>query len=434
MNLTKRQIAILAGVGGLILLLILAIWFGRKSLVERKTLTVWGVFDTAEAYDTIFREFRRKTGIFVKYLKKDITTYESDLVNALATGQGPDVFMINNAWLPKHFDKLLPAPVSIITPAKIRELYPDVVYEDFVAGDMVWAIPLFVDTLALFYNRQLFNQAGIAFPPRTWEEVVEIIPRLKRINEKGIIEQSAIAMGTAFNINRATDILAALMLQIGTSIIDRENLVAVLHRTGGAPRSPGVEALEFYLQFSDPSKPVYTWNAEQHYSIDAFSEGTLAMMLSYAYHIPTIKAKGPFIDFGISPLPQPKERLSRNELNYANYWGFAVSRQSRNATLAWQLIEFMTNYQNARLYYQQTGRPPARRDLIEQVLDQPIVGVFARQALTARSWFRPDHTKVEEIFLSLIESVRRGDVSSQAAVIRAAEQIDLLLSKYTQGR
>jgi multiple sugar transport system substrate-binding protein len=429
MSLSRRQLLILAGIGVAVLFLIAAVIFGRKSSRPEGELKVWGVFDEPAAYQEIFAKFKRETGITAEYIQKDSATYESELVNALAAGRGPDVFMINNAWLGKHFDKLFPAPTTLITPASVRELYPDVVTQDFVASGQVWALPLFVDTLALFYNRQLFNQAGIAFPPATWEEVVDLVPKLRRLNENGLLEEQAIAMGTAFNINRASDILAALMLQVGSPIVDRDRLEAVFSRsTDFTKGSVGQYALEFYLQFADPSKKTFTWTSEEHYSIDAFSEGTLAMMLSYAFQIPTIRAKGPFVDFGVSFLPQPQGR--RDRVDYANYWGFAVSSQSRRKAEAWQLISFMTRTDNARIYLQKTGRPPALRQLIQENINQPVMGIFSRQALTAKSWFQPDPAEVEKIFSAMVESTRRGELSPGAAVERAANQINLLLAKF----
>jgi multiple sugar transport system substrate-binding protein len=428
--LSKRQLMILGGVGVFALFLIVAVVIGWRPWGVSTKLTVWGVFDDPEAYRAIFREFSQTRGISASFVKKDITTYETELVNALAAGRGPDVFMINNAWLPKHFDKLWPAPDSLITPAKVRDIFPDVVSADFVAGGKVWALPLSVDTLALFYNRQLFNQASIALPPSTWEEVIADVPKLTKVDQLGIIQQSAIALGTSANINRASDILAALMLQSGSSIVDRKNLEASFHWSEGGERPAGEQALAFYLQFADPSKSVYTWESDQHYSIDAFSEGTLAMMLNYSYQIPVIRAKGPFIDFAVSFLPQPASRGDRR-VDYANYWGFAVSNQSRHRREAWELIAFMTSKEQAAKYLAATGRPPARRDLIQSALDRPTVGIFARQALTAVSWFQPDATQVESIFRAMIDAARRGEAIG-TVVSRAKDQINLLLAKYRQ--
>jgi ABC-type glycerol-3-phosphate transport system substrate-binding protein len=431
MNLSKRQLFILAGIGIAILFLVIAIIFGRHRPGAGAELTVWGVFDTQEAYQEIFANFRRETGISAVYIQKDIATYETDLINALAAGRGPDILMIHNSWLPKHSDKIVPAPTALVAPHMVRELYPNVVADDFVAGDQVWALPLSIDTLALFYNRHLFNQAGIVFPPATWEELVAIAPRLTLTDADGRIEQSAIAMGTTFNINRPSDILAMLMLQVGSSIVDRNDMQAVFNRRieGAADRSAGEYALEFYLQFSNPARPAFSWDTHQHYSIDAFSEGTLAMMLSYAFQIPTIRAKGPFVDFGVSMLPQPAGR--RDRVDYANYWGFAVSNQSWRQFEAWQLISFMTTrIDSAEIYFRNTGRPPALRVLIQENMNRPVVGVFSQQALTAKSWFQPDPARVESIFWVMMESTRRRELSPGAAVERAVNQINLLLDRF----
>jgi len=336
--------------------------------------------------------------------------------------------MINNAWLPKHKDKLAPAPTTIITPASLADAYPQVVVDDFVSQGRVWAIPLSVDTLALFYNRDLLDQAGIAFPPKTWEELLSDVPFLTKTDEFGEIQQSAIAMGTYRNINRASDILSVLMLQTGNPIVDRSRLKAVFgERSGGT--SPGEEALLSYLQFADPSNAKsYTWSDREHYSVDAFSEGTLAMMLSYAYQMQLVRAKGPFVKFSVAALPQPAEATSR--VDYANYWGYAVAKRSRYQLEAWQFVTYLTSARQARSYMIKTGKPPARRDLIQATLDQPDIGVFSRQALTAKSWFQPDPESIEQIFQGMIESTRRGEVTAEEAVRKAVSQIDLLLAKF----
>lgn len=423
---------ILAGVGILAVLAVVAIIFGRQSRERQVQITVWGVFDEPDAYQEIFKNFRKETGIKASFVKKNVDAYEEEFVNALAAGAGPDVLMMNNAWLPKHYDKLAQAPSGLVSPNAVRETYPQVVSDDLVSGQNVWALPLSVDTLALYYNRDLFDQAGITFPPKTWEELITMVPKLVKVDGEGIIQQAAIAMGgAARNINRASDILAALMLQTGTSIVDRQNVRAIFHQDPGAGKlSAGAEALTFYLQFADPSKEkgVYTWNSDQHYSIDAFSEGTLAMMLNYSFQIPVVRQKGAFVNFSIAPLPQPADASER--VDYANYWGYAVAKRSRHASAAWKLIVYMTDYPSAKLYLQKTERPPARRDLIRETIDRPTVGVFARQAMTARTWFQPDAKEIETIFNGMIESVRSGSISVDEAVRRAVNQIDLLLAKF----
>ena len=49
-----------------------------------------------------------------------VDSYENDLRDALAAGNGPDVFLIHNSWLTKHQDKLSPAPDSVLTPKQVH--------------------------------------------------------------------------------------------------------------------------------------------------------------------------------------------------------------------------------------------------------------------------------------------------------------------------
>ena len=62
-------------------------------------------------------------------------------------------------------------------------------------NNYIFAMPLYSDTLALYYNKDLLSQAGIARPPRTWEELEIQVQTLTKIDEYGNITQSGISMG-----------------------------------------------------------------------------------------------------------------------------------------------------------------------------------------------------------------------------------------------
>ena len=177
MSLSKTQIFLIAGAGVLLLLIVLLFTgvipgLRPKEGAIKGELTVWGVFDPEIAIrDTIVAEFEKSNpGIRINYFQKNSRTYEADLVNALAAGNGPDVFFFKSSWLPKHGDKLLPLDPADYPVQKLAEDFPDVVSSDFSAGGKVYALPLYIDTLALLYNKTIFDNAGIAQPPKTWEE------------------------------------------------------------------------------------------------------------------------------------------------------------------------------------------------------------------------------------------------------------------------
>ena len=107
MKLTKTQIILIGLVVFLVVVFIgVLVFFGRrapKTAGYAGTLTVWGVFDRADVFEKLVEGYRKlQPGVEINYVQKDPATYEDELINALATPKGPDVFMFHNTWLPKR--------------------------------------------------------------------------------------------------------------------------------------------------------------------------------------------------------------------------------------------------------------------------------------------------------------------------------------------
>lgn len=430
MNNTK--LIIIGAAAAIIIGLIFAFIFGRQAPEEgqlKGDILMWGVFDDSDVIQKFISQFQTAyPGVKITYQKKLIDSYEKDLVNALAAGKGPDIFYIHNTWLPKHIDKLSPIPKNYLTTSNFKDVFVDVAYDDFILENEIYALPLYADTLALFYNKDIFNTVGIANPPSTWEGLLAMVPSLTQKDESGNILRSAIAMGTAKNINRPTDILSLLMLQSGTKIFDKETQrtgFAQKFSKGGATFPSGEQALEFYTNFANPKKSVYTWNNQLPYSIDAFSESKVAMMLNYSYQIANLRLKSPHLRFDVSLMPQP--RGAQQTVNFANYWGMAVSKTSKSSDLAWIFSYYMTDKAQAEEYLNLTLKPTARRDLVDvQRQASKEMGIFAQQSLSAYSWSQPDNVVVEKIFEDMIESAVSG-LPIQKALETAADKIDLMV-------
>jgi len=284
---------------------------------------------------------------------------------------------------------------------------------------------LYVDTLALYYNRDRFATAGIALPPETWTAFNEVVPQLVQRDENQNIVQAAIPLGTGRNVNRSTDILMMLMLQNGTQMVNDQGGAATFARSvNGEP--VGENALTYYTDFANPTKRVYTWNDAQHYSVDAFADGTAAMMINYSHQIPLIRSINPRLNFAVAPVPQHNQTDART---YASYWAPAVSRGSESATEAWRFVRYLASSRGAIPYLEASQRPAARRDLINEQQHDPDVGVFARQALTAQSWFQPDNGAIETIFADMIDNVILGKQTIRGALEEAQSMVSVLLGR-----
>lgn len=406
--------------------------FGSQGGGAAVTLEVWGVFDDRSAFDQAIKDFEKANkNITVNYRVIPFADYEKSVLNGLAAGNGPDVWMIHDTWLPKDIDKIQPLPASfpvtkqpLMTVRQFQDTFVQVAASDLVNGGKIYGMPLYVDTLALYYNKDMLASAGIAQPPRTWTEFLDDTKRLTKLDAGHNILTSGAAMGAARNINRSTDILMMLMLQSGVHMTSDDNTTAIFSRSvDGQP--VGERALTFYTDFTNPLKEVYSWNDNEHYSIDAFAAGETAMMVNYSHQIPVLRDKAPRLNFGLAPVPQASTVDSRT---YADYWPLTVSLQSKHPYEAWQFAYYMTAGQGNVSYLNAAARPAARRDLIDQQKNDPDLGVFAEQALTARSWFQVDNMAIENIFLDMIDNVNLGRQSVQDALREAEAKVTVLMS------
>lgn len=387
-------------------------------------LDYWGVWDTQGAFNGISEAYSAlHPNVKIRYKKLRYDEYEQELLEAFAEGRGPDILSLHSTWLPRYQQKLTAIPPTTttayvsetgqikkeqvvsfqtknsITPAQVKERYLDVVSKNVILDGEIYALPLSVDTMVLFYNRDLFNAAGINKVPRYWnDDFLKAVKDLTREDENGNIIQSGVALGTSRNIQRYADILSLLMMQNGVEMMSDSGSVTFHRRPSGSERdyNPAQEALRFYTDFANPLKEVYNWNAEMPDSLQAFVEGRVAMFFGYSYHIDQIKTQSPRLNFGISPMLQIK---GNSEINYANYWVEAVSAQSKNSEAAWDFIQFASSAQVAQIYLADAHKPTALRELVSEQQTDDELSVFANQLLTATNWYRGKGYNAAEVII-----------------------------------
>lgn len=432
--MTRKQILIIAG--GVVAIIIVLLIFGliNSPRSEPVHLKIWGVYDDSSVFQEIIADYEKvNKHITITYQKKSFDNYEEELIDAFASDTGPNIWLIHNTWLPKHKNKIIGMPDEVSKDFSFnvfRETFVDTVEQDLTEDNKIYALPLYVDSLALFYNKDFFNSAGVSSPPETWDELINDLEKLIKRDQWGDIERAGVALGTAENINRSTDILNLLMLQNGTKMVSDDKKSAIFDKSvylDGESYYSGKNAFQFYIDFSNPSKTTYTWNRQMPYSVDAFIEGKTAMMFNYSHHIATIKQRAPYLNLGIAPMPQIEDRGF--DINYSNYWAFTVSNKVKPNTAieAWKFILYLTQRENAWKYLEKTNRPTARKDLVDLQEKDLELGVFAKQSLSARNWYQVDSNAIETIFAQVIKSVVLGSATESRAIETAVDKINLLM-------
>lgn len=404
-----------------------------QEAVKPIVLNYWRVFDGKDDFAEIIAKYNQQHPyITINYKKLRYDEYEEALLNAFAEDRGPDIFSIHNTWVRKYESKIEPLPdqttmvfpitqgtikkevvpekrvIKSLTLRDLKQGFADVVYSDVVLKDKIYALPLSLDNLVMYYNQDLFDQAGITEVPKYWNrDFQQTVKKLTKQDLKGNILQSGVSLGGGKNIERYSDILAVLMMQNGASMMSDSGQVlfqTIPSQFTSQNYNPGLMALRFYTDFANPIKEVYSWNNELENSVDMFVSGKSAIMFGYAYHLPTIRSRAPKLNFLIEPLPQIEGATV--PINMANYWVEAVSKKSLYKNEAWNFIQFMTNAENVTTYLKKTKKPTALRSLINSQMDDPDISVFAGQVLTSKSWYRGKNPVLAENFLAeMIQAV-----------------------------
>ena len=388
------------------------------------TVTIWGTKST-QVIAKPLEDFNKENPTFVvNYVQKFPETFDADLLEALATGKGPDLFFIDNTLAYKYSDKIYTIPYASYPLATFKNNFARA-SEVFLTSKGMMAFPMTIDPVVMYYDRGVLDTNGIIYPPATWDEFQNLVPTFTKKDSSNKIIRSSAAMGQFSNIFHAKDILATLFMQAGSPIVYEDNgLFKSALGTNSVKYDLG-PVLKFYTDFTDPLNTSYSWNRSLPNSQDYFSSGNLVFYFGYGSELESLVSKNPNQNFLVAPVPQIKG--SNTKLTYARVTGIAISPASKNFNTAFLAGSKMANSDFAAQYAQATGAVPARRDLLAVKQTDAYLPVFYSSALFSSSWLDPATGKTDDIFKNMVENVLSNNLSPRDSISDSETKLNLLL-------
>ncbi len=393
------------------------------------TVVLWGTVKVA-TMAPLLEEFNTLNPNFLlKYVEKSAETFDQDLLEALASDTGPDLFFLPSEMAYNYDNKIFAIPYQSYPVTTFKNNFSGA-GDVFLTSRGILAFPLSVDPLVMYYNQSELDANGVIYPPTTWEDLVALVPKLTKKDESNRIIKSAVALGHFSNITHAKDILAALFMQTGNKIVAEKQGIfsSTLDTKASDQRFEIPSILEFYTSFADPNKTVYSWNRSFPNSNEAFSQQSSAFYFGFASELVPLINKNPNQSFGVAPFPQIKN--SNTKLTGARVLGVAVLSSSKNFNTAFTAASVLATGSFATKFAGATGVVPARRDLL---LSKPTTDayspIFYDSALYARGWLDPSSKGSSDIFRRMVESVLSNSMTSQSAITDANSKLNLLLLK-----
>lgn len=265
-----------------------------------------------------------------------------------------------------------------------------------------YGIPFTSNCLALYYNKDMMDAAGVNVPT-SWNELLEIG---KKLSVDGTF---AIAM-SAVKTEEGTFQYLPWYLSSGASVTEPSS-------------SEGVRSLSFLREMVEEgimSPEVINWTQSDVQK--QFSSGQAAMMVNGPWNITAVNNDSPDMNWGIAMVPK--------DAKYASVLGgenIGIIKDG-NVIGAWNFIEYMCSAENVDAYISHTGYFPPRQDVAsnnKRWTSDPILSVFMEEMQFAMP--RGPHPKWPQISNALSEALQKGIVGAadpEQAMKEAQSKID----------
>lgn len=244
--------------------------------------------ETKPLLEKLVKEFELKNPLIdVELQVANWDVLDGIYTTMISKNQPPDLLNTN---VYAHFaqDGLLNNFEDIISPELASKLLPNLMKMDNVDGTQ-YAIPYVASIRELYYNKELFETAGITAPPSTWSELLAAAQKMKAT---GIAD----GFGVDLTDNETQAYLSYFFYGAGGSWI-KDGKWAI-------NSSENIEGLTFLKDLfdqglTDPEPTVTTRDEKQR----ILGDGKLGMMISGNYFSSVVPKEFPSLKWGVAPIP-----------------------------------------------------------------------------------------------------------------------------------
>jgi ABC-type glycerol-3-phosphate transport system substrate-binding protein len=427
MDVRKIFQYIAMGVGALVFVVAIGLFASYKpsqSAVDAGTkanLVMWGTLPATIAQPMVTAVSAQYADLKVNYKAYTIAELPSVLTRALATGSGPDIILFDDQYIVQYYPLLQTFSY---------DQYPRSAYDNsYTSGAGVfalpWAIaalPVAIDPLVMYYNRDLLTAGYETVPANNWNTVLDHIKKFTTVDDNGRIEFATLPMGTIANIRHSSDILSTLIFQQLNPLVsfDRNQFVSTVRGLPGAQQSAnsGISRpIDFYSAFANPNSPAYSWNSGFTDSRDTFMSEKSLYYFGLGSEYNDMRIKNPNLNIGVAIMPQIDTKITTKKATAGRIYGVGLIKNSNQKTAAYNAMQIMSNIAAGEAL-SGTGLVSARSELLSKPQSDPRLDTVYKSALLVRSWWNPNPVETNTLLSGLMQSVQSRSITTSDAVDR----------------
>jgi multiple sugar transport system substrate-binding protein len=373
----------------LVLALLMALaWSGSGESAAPVTVRVWtflkpsGMTGREKALKQIITDFEAANpGIKVQVEPIPYQELPRQFAAAISAKNGPDI-----VWLEAVDSELIQqgaiADMAKLFEAEKGDFFPDLYrgagYGETgkVYGMVLWPSP----TNVIFYRKDLFREAKIPVPLKTWDDFISAAQKLTNDRDK---DGRPDVWGFGFSLgSKATGenpFQIALMELQGT-------LFDVKNRKAKYTNDHGVKAMtlmtDFVSKYKVTPKEVTNWTVEEKY--EQFSGGRFAMINGYGPRFTAVQSKAS----GWKPeemgvMRWPSFKGDKPGVSFVGGWQVAMWSGSQHKTEAGKFVQALFGKSGSAQWVKVGGQLPARLSLLKDPFFEDPKNLFLKEQIKA---------------------------------------------------
>ncbi|MCC6379337.1 MAG: ABC transporter substrate-binding protein [Burkholderiales bacterium] len=362
------------------------------------------------------------TGTYQDSITKALTAVKSGEPPVTSILLSTDMFTLIDEDAIVPFDDLIKTPED---QAWLKSFDPAFM-ENSQTGGKTWGIPFQRSTVVLYYNKELFREAGLDpnKPPQNWAEQVSYAQKLTKRDASGNVTTWGIQIPSS---GFPYWLVQALAIQAGTNLMNSAGTQTYYDRP------EVIEGLTYWVDLVNKYKVHPEGIVEWGTTPKDFFEKKVAMMWTTTGNLTNVRNNAKF-DFGVAMLPAGKQRGSPT--GGGNFYLFKKSTPAQRDA-AFKFIKWVTTPGRAAQWGIDTGYVAVRPDAWETpamktyVAGFPAAAVARDQLPYAKAELSThDNQRVTKALNDGLQAALTGTKTPEAAMKDAQREAERLLRSF----